>query len=75
MKRVALKNVYERLTIGETVLLVPTRTQIRAVALEMETRDRFNILENKCAGLVNCLQVREEEGSLRFFLWVTKIGK
>ena len=35
------------------------------MALKLEIRDRFDISENKCAGLVNCLQVREEVGSLR----------
>ena len=33
--------------------------------MKLEIRDRFDISENKCAGLVNCLQVREEVGSLR----------
>ena len=35
------------------------------MALKLEIRDRFDISENKCAGLVNCLQVWEEVGSLR----------
>ena len=58
--------------LGETVMLVQTSgagIQIRTVALKMEIRDRFDISENKCAGLVNCLQVREEVGSLRFFFF------
>lgn len=35
------------------------------MALKLDVRNRFDISENKCAGLVNCLQVREEVGSLR----------
>lgn len=62
---ITLKNV----CLGETVILVQTRgaaIQIRMVALEMKIKDRFDILENKYAG-VNCLQVREK-GSPSFLL-------
>lgn len=52
------------------MLLVQTRgagTQIRTITLEKGIRDRFDISENKCALLVNCLSVREE-GSLWIFV-------
>lgn len=80
---ITLKNVLERLNLGETVILVQTRgavIQIRTVALEMKIKDRFDISENKYAG-VNCLQMREK-GSLNFccccfflFLLVIKMVK